>query len=438
MSDTPGKETTLTICSNSPAGQLGLYFTGDDDKREPATAEVVMGPISGESNLCINAQGMKEPLIFPVIQKIDAVLIKSIKNIKQAWGVAINHKDQIVVIAGREGVEEEMARQVSPSREDSYKATCEGGITEKNKEGQFKGGKRTVDVTVERDSALSDHDGDCILIFSLDGKKLSSFGPRGERDGEFNMPRGVAVDEEDNIYVVDKLNSRIQKFSPSGEHLASVGKKGNGELEFDWPKSVSIHPHTKNVYVTEANNHRVQILKPDLTFFHMFGAVDSEGRPRMGKGNGEFNLPLGVAFDKAGRVYVTDGPNDRIQIFTEDGEYIAHFGDKAGDGHLSFPSVVCIDENDILYVTEVDNHRISVFKIMDSTETSLPHSASPPTPSLPMARASTDRYTLPKFLTTFGKKSDHEPFYYGGIAVDKKGVVYVTDSCNDELQIFLI
>ena len=70
------------------------------------------------------------------------------------------------------------------------------------------------------------------------------------------MPRGVAIDEEDNIYVVDKMNSRIQKFSPSGEHLASVGKKGNGELEFDWPKAISIHPHTKNVYVTEANNHK--------------------------------------------------------------------------------------------------------------------------------------------------------------------------------------
>ncbi len=433
MSDTPGKEISLIICTNSPpTGQLGLYFTGDDDKREPATAEVVIGPISGESNLCINAQGMKEPLIVPVKQKTDAVLIKSITNIKQAWGVAINHKDQIVVIAGREGLKEEIANF---SR---LKAMYElGEITKKNKEGQFKGGKVMVDVMVERYSALSDQDV-CILILSLDGEIISSFGSSGKRDGEFNMPRGVAVDEEDNIYVVDKSNSRIQKFSPSGKHLASVGKKGNGELEFDWPIAISIHPRTKNVYISEANNYRVQILKPDLTFIRMFGAVDSEGRPRMGAGNGEFNCPLGVAFDKAGRVYITDGPNDRIQIFTADGEYIAHFGDKAGDDHLSFPSAVCIDENDLLYVTEVDTHRISVFKIMDSTESSLPHSVSPPTPLLPMARAGTDHYTLPKFLTTFGKKSNHEPFYYGGIAVDKKGLVYVTDSYNDELQIFLI
>ena len=133
-------------------------------------------------------------------------------------------------------------------------------------------------------------------------------------------------------------------------------------------------------------------------------------------------------------IFNTDGPNDRIQIFTESGEYIAQFGDK-DDGRLRFPSVVCIDENDILYVTEVDNHCISVFKIIDNTETSLQSVVFSTKPSLPAY--STNSYTAPKFITTFGKKSKHEPFYYGGIAVDKKGMVYVTDSCNDELQIFL-
>ena len=235
MSDTPGTEISLTICTNSPpAGQLGLYLNSDDNKREPATAEVVISPVSGERNVCINAQGMKEPLIVPVkVEKTDAILVRSVKNIKQAWGVAINHNDQVIVVTGREGLKEDMA-QVSPScsRDDLHKEACEGEVKEKAREGELsKEEKVVVDLKVERDN---DHDGDCILILSLKGEKISSFGPKGKRDGEFNMPRGVAVDEEDNIYVVDKMNSRIQKFSPSGQQcLASVGKKGNGKLEFD-------------------------------------------------------------------------------------------------------------------------------------------------------------------------------------------------------------
>ena len=247
MSDTQGEEGSLTLCSiNSPSlGQPSLYLISDDDKREPATVELMKGVISGKSNVLIKAKGNKEPsVIIPVEQKTDALLVKTIGNIKQAWGVAINHKDQLIVVAGREGLNEEMACQGK-----DRKAACEDEIEGKDKEGKFnfKGEKFMVDSTVKQDSG---QDGDCILILSLKGEKISSFGPKGECDGEFNMPRGVAVDDEDNIYVVDKVNSRIQKFSPSGKHLASVGKKGDGELEFDWPKSISIHPRTKNVYVT--------------------------------------------------------------------------------------------------------------------------------------------------------------------------------------------
>ena len=426
MSDTPGKEISLTISIRNDSSSLSnnprSYLTGDDGTREPATAEFVVSPVSDKGHLLIKVEG-KEPLIVPVKQKKGALLVKTIGDIKQAWGVAINSKDQLIVVVGREGLEEEMPCKESPKK-DIHKVGV-GEVKERDKEDEFKGEEG---MKVKKDKHQGD--GDCILILSLEGEKIRSFGPKGNRDGEFNMPRGVAVDDKDNIYVVDKLNYRIQKFSPSGEHLASVGKKGHGPLEFDWPKAISIHPHTKNVYVTEANNHRVQILKPDLTFIHMFGAVDKDGKPRMGRESGEFNIPLGVAFDKAGRVYITDGPNDRIQVFTEGGEFIGRFGNKGADHQLRFPSVVCIDENDILYVTEVDSHRISVFEI---TKT-LVHPR-PRTQSLP---AFSEAYTPPRFLTTFGKKSDHDPFYYGGIAVGKQGVVYVTDSCNDELQMFMI
>ena len=167
-------------------------------------------------------------------------------------------------------------------------------------------------------------------------------GSKDEEPGKFNTAHGVAVDDHDNIFVVDKLNAHIQKFTPTGEHIASVGREGHGELEFCWPKGIGVHPHSKNVYVTEAKNHRVRILKPDLTFF---GKIGAEDKPRKGKHNGEFNIPLGVAFDKSGRVYVTDAVNDRIQVFTEEGEFITKFGKSgSGNGELKFPCAICIDK----------------------------------------------------------------------------------------------
>ena len=90
---------------------------------------------------------------------------------------------------------------------------------------------------------------------------------------------------------MDKLTSRIQKFSPNGDHSATVGTKGYGKLKYDWPKGIGIHPYTKNVYITEASKHRVQILTPDFTCLGKVGAEDREGKSRFGNGDGEFNTP---------------------------------------------------------------------------------------------------------------------------------------------------
>ena len=45
-----------------------------------------------------------------------------------------------------------------------------------------------------------------------------------------------------------------------------------------------------------------------------------------GSGNGQFKLPLGIAVDAAGNVYVADAGNDRIQKFTSDGVFLNAWG----------------------------------------------------------------------------------------------------------------
>ena len=58
-----------------------------------------------------------------------------------------------------------------------------------------------------------------------------------------------------------------------GDHIASVGKKGSGPLQFNYPEGIAISPITGLVYIADWNNHRIQVLNPDLTFSHSFGSI---------------------------------------------------------------------------------------------------------------------------------------------------------------------
>ena len=240
-----------------------------------------------------------------------------------------------------------------------------------------------------------------VSIFTSAGEVLHSFGSQGSKQGQFERIRGVAVDDDGNIYVADGHNHCIQKFSPDGNFVMAVGKKGKEKLRFNVPKGGTIHPLNKKMYVADRSNHRIQILNPDLTFSSSFGS--------RGGGSGQFNRPSDVAFDSNGNVYVADYHNDRIQVFTAAGQFVREFGEHgSGNGELHSPSRISIDSDNVVYVTEARNSRISVFTCEG------------------------------KFLTLFGKNGNGPGEFSDphGIAVDKDGVIYVCDTGNNRLQLF--
>ena len=78
--------------------------------------------------------------------------------------------------------------------------------------------------------------------------------------GQFNAPRGVAVDQQGNIYVADTGNDRIQQFTSAGTLLAKWGSRGSGDGEFSQPLALTVGPDL-TIYVAEEGNHRVQALR---------------------------------------------------------------------------------------------------------------------------------------------------------------------------------
>jgi DNA-binding beta-propeller fold protein YncE len=78
---------------------------------------------------------------------------------------------------------------------------------------------------------------------------VAQWGARGQADGQFIEPYGVATDAAGNLYVADSLNHRIQKFSPAGAFLGKWGTLGTGAGQFNEPRAVAVGP-SGSVYVT--------------------------------------------------------------------------------------------------------------------------------------------------------------------------------------------
>ena len=80
--------------------------------------------------------------------------------------------------------------------------------------------------------------------------------------GKLTRPRGVAFDKNNNIIVVDTLNSLVQLFSEQGEYLSQFGGKGNLDHQLDYPHGLSVD-NKGNILVADRYNKSIKIFSPD-------------------------------------------------------------------------------------------------------------------------------------------------------------------------------
>ena len=192
---------------------------------------------------------------------------------------------------------------------------------------------------------VSEWGGHRVSIFDIRGQKIRTFGSRGDRPDQMIHPKGIAVDDMDNIYVSSQ--HKLQKFTSSGELIKCVGGKGGKEGEFDDPHGVTLYDN--QVYVCDHNNHRIQVFDLDLNFVRSIG-----------EGIGEFSAPQDVKFDTAGNMYVVEYNNSRVQVLDSSGQFIRAFGEEE-EGKLSRPSGLHI-ANKHVCVSDYSGHCIVVYE----------------------------------------------------------------------------
>lgn len=193
-----------------------------------------------------------------------------------------------------------------------------------------------------------------IFRFDLNGKLLASFGAH-----LFGWPHGLFVDKEGNVWVTDGaspnntmpagLGHVVYKFSPTGTLLMTLGRKGvagRDQETFAQPSAVLVAPDG-SIFVGDGHsnrnaNNRIVKFAPDGRYLKEWGVTGAEA--------GEFRVPHALAMDSQGRLFVADRANSRIQIFDQEGKWLATWT------QFGRPSGLFIDQDDVLYATDSESN----------------------------------------------------------------------------------
>jgi DNA-binding beta-propeller fold protein YncE len=209
-------------------------------------------------------------------------------------------------------------------------------------------------------------------VQKFDGKLggyLMKFGSRGNGEGQFNAPWGIAVDRVRGfVYVVDSANFRVQKFDMAGEFIMAWGSFGNGDGQFYFPRGIAVDQNDGAVYVVDMGNHRIQkfdtstnVLPQLLTKWGGSAEAGHASSP-LAQEAGQLRSPWGVAVDGAGDVYVTDTGNHRVEKFDREGNFITQWGGFGnGAGQFNFPYGIAVDAKGSVFVIDSGNTRVQQF-----------------------------------------------------------------------------
>ncbi|SLM29368.1 exported hypothetical protein [Desulfamplus magnetovallimortis] len=335
--------------------------------------------------------------------------------------------------------------------------------------GEFSG-PSSIAISPDGFVYVSDTFNNRIQIFSLDGIFVESVGKKGSNPGDFNLPCQIAFDSDGHYFVADKGNNRVQKFSRQNEFIEVFSNTGGKPHHFEGPNGIAIDSND-NLYIADNDNTTIRVFTSggilinwwivssfyDDRYYHfedihidqndylympyMYGkefsywsgilkfSNDGNLLERWGgnignqDGRFSFSFPAGMTDDgnyyyynygavtsgKNGELIVADTYNNRLQMFSQDGDFIMSWSSGGTDNdHLHFPFGITIDKSDNVYVVDCGNDRVQVFS-----------------PQMEY------RFTIEETGSQNGKFSAPH-----GIAVDSSGNIYVADTYNHRIEVF--
>ena len=299
-------------------------------------------------------------------------------------------------------------------------------------------------------------------------------------EDHFFGPSGITSDIDNNIYLVEESGFRLWK-NPENDGFGGVdrdwvvgrpGSPWHHNSYLSYPGDAAVEPGSGDIWVTQNNS-----AKEFDSDGNLIQTLPAENPGEWGQDKYHFsNNPLGIAFDQAGRMFVVDSNNQRIQVyhFTSDTipapEYEATIGvtgeKRIDNTGFNWPTRIAIDSANNLYVMDTWNMRVQ--RCYEDSPTNWVCSTffgitgewggddDPERLSLAVGigiDTADNIYIADSFNNRLFKCDDAEPpscsiFTQGAgsdpgqyawlndVAIDNSGYVYITDSGNSRMQVF--
>lgn len=214
-----------------------------------------------------------------------------------------------------------------------------------------------VGLTVHPDGRLfvADTHNHRVMIFDRDGGVLGAFGSLGTGDGQFSLPTDVAFDRDGFVYVSEYYgNDRITKWSAGLEFVKAFGVEEIEGRRLSRPTGLAVDDE-QTLWVADACNHRIVRFSLDGEVLSVFGGF--------GSAPGRLRYPYGLCIAPDDTIMVCEFEGDRLQWFDKAGRSLRTWGVSGREpGQVASPWGAAYGPGGLVYVVDSRNDRIQILR----------------------------------------------------------------------------